>query len=258
MRSFNRALQQRPEAFKAVGMVLTVHPFLFRVINRAMLVAEPCKLGVGLQFVRRNCGAPTHVRDNVRLKRRTTHILNDPRHHVTFAFQHPKHDRLAGSTPATLSARTLPADHRFVGLDMPRKLIVTIHKAEILANLMAHAPRRFVIHAKLALQFLRRNAVARRGEQVHRIEPLLQRRVRIIERGSNHRVNVLTALAGIGGHLRELAKLAYLMTARALEIVAIPQSEKVPQAGVVIREHPHKILDRQRLGHSRLLFLGDI
>ena len=33
----------------------------------------------------------------------------------------------------------------------------------------------------------------RRREQVHCIEPLLQRRMRIIERGTNHRVNVIAA-----------------------------------------------------------------
>lgn len=71
-------------------------------------------------------------------------------------------------------------------------------------------------------------------------------------------MNMLAALAGIGGHVRQLAKLAYFAAAWALEICPVAEPEKVLQASVIVREHPHKILYCQRLSHSYLPFLGRI
>ena len=69
----------------------------------------------------------------------------------------------------------------------------------MLANYMYHTPSRLVCDTKLALQFLGRDAVARRREQEDRIEPHLQWRAGLLKRRPHGRVQVMAApLAGIG------------------------------------------------------------
>src|ERR1043166_7124550 len=177
MRSADRTLHQRPEAFKAVDVVLTAHPFVFRMIDRAVVIAMPRKLGIGFQFVGADSRTPFHVRENVWLQCRAPHVFDNPSYHVASAFQHSEHNGFAGSTTPALASTALAADHCFVCLDVSRKRRIAVNEAEILAKLMPHAPCRLVVHAKLALQFLRGDTVPRCSEKVHRVEPFLQRRM---------------------------------------------------------------------------------
>lgn len=183
------------------------------------------------------------------LKRHAAHVLDNAGHHVTAAFQHTHNRRLASGTATALSG-TLTANHRLVDFHMAGQRRVAINSRQKLADFMAHAPRGFIRHAQLALQFLRRNAVARRREEVHRVIPLLQRRVGAMENRPRHRMNVLAALTGIGGHLRELAELALFAAARAFIIRAITGLEQMFKASVVVGKHLHEILDRKGLGHD--------
>src|SRR5205807_10379355 len=118
--------------------------------------------------------------------------------------------------------------------DMSREKCIAINKAEIFSDFLAHAPRRLIVHTKLPLQFLRRNTVPRSREQIHRIEPLLQWRMRIIERRSNHRMNVVAALAGVSGHLRQLMELANHTASRACDVCAITRFEQMFKASVIV------------------------
>ena len=69
----------------------------------------------------------------------------------------------------------------------------------MLADQRGHAPRRLIGHAKLALEFLAADAVARRGEQVDGVEPKLERGAGLLKRRPDRGVQVVTApLAGIG------------------------------------------------------------
>lgn len=77
--------------------------------------------------------------------------------------------------------------------------LLAVHSRHVLADFMADPPRRLVRHAKLALEFFSRNAVPCRREQVHRIEPKLERRAGLFEGRANGRVQVVAATAaGIG------------------------------------------------------------
>ena len=81
--SLDRTLQDRPETLNAFRMIIFMHPFFFRVIDRTMLIAKPSQLRVSPQFVRGNCRAASHVVDDVRLKvaRRTfstTRVITSP------------------------------------------------------------------------------------------------------------------------------------------------------------------------------------
>lgn len=246
MRSANRALHQGPEAFDALGMVFAVRPLLCAMVYGSVKVAEARELCIRQQFVSRNRRPLFNVFDDVRLKRVTADIWNNTRDHGSVALNHAENDCLARSAATTFSAASLPTDHRFVGLHMAAQLVVAVDPREIFADFMAHAPRCLIGDAQLALQFLRRNAVARRGEQIHREKPLLERDTRSAERRSNHRMNMMAAVARIGGHFGELAKFPNLATTLALQVLAIPLFEKMRQTGVIILELGEELLNRDR------------
>ena len=115
---------------------------------------------------------------------------------------------------------------------------------------MAHAPRRFVAPAKLALKFLGGNAVARGGEQIDRVEPLLQRCMGAIEERARHGVNMLAAVAGVGGKLPQLVPVADLAAARTGKIRAVAELEEMRETRIVIGKHRHELLNGDRLGHG--------
>ena len=252
--ALDRPLEDRPEAFNGVRVAVATNVFFSLMIDCFVVVSKLRKALVGIQFVSRYLGARLDKLDNVRLKAHALHVRHDASNHFTAAFNNTEHNRLAQSR-ATALAGAMTTNHRFVGFDMARQWRVTVHNGEVLADFMACAPRGFVVHRKLALQFLGGHAVARRGEQVHRIEPLLQRHVRPMEWRSSHRVNVLTALAGICGHLRELFVFSGLAAAGAFVIRAKASFEQMLKAGVVVGEHLHELGDWHRLGHVTSPFL---
>ena len=99
-------------------------------------------------------------------------------------------DSLGGA--ATVMPAALHAAHEgFVNLDVgadAADLTVTVNIGHVVTNERSHAPRCFVGHAKLALQFLGADTVARRGEKMDCVEPRLERGARLFERGANGRV----------------------------------------------------------------------
>ena len=249
MSALDRPLQDRPEPFNGIRVVAVARPFLFRVVDRAVNVAIFRQFLISVPFVRADSRALGDVLGDVRFNRRARHIGDHARDDLAATLDKAEHQRLAKSAtaPAPLA---VAAHHRFVCLDVARKLVVAVHNRQILADFVAHAPRRLVVHAQLALQFLGRHAVARRGEQIHRIEPLLQRRMRAMKRRSGHGVQMFTALAGVSGLLCELAEFAPLAAARAFAVRAKARLEQIVQAGVVIWKQRHELGDGHRLGHG--------
>ena len=133
---------------------------------------------------------------------------------------------------------------------MSTKGRVDINLRDVLAKLMAHAPRGLIGDAKLALQFLGGNAMPRCGEQIRRIEPLLQRCMAVLEWRSDHRVNVIaTSRTGIGGKFFELGEQPFIAALLAKEGVAKTLPHKVFQAGIIGWKHLEETLNRQPLSH---------
>lgn len=121
----------------------------------------------------------------------------------------------------------------------------------MLADLVADAPRRLIGHAELALQFLRRDAVPRHREQVHGIEPELQRRPGLLERRSNRRVQVVPATAARIGALCLDAIPARGKPALGARVVR-PEArgEQVREAGFVVGELPKEFAGGEWLRHA--------
>ncbi len=155
-------------------------------------------------------------------------------HYVAGAFDHSHNDGLASRATSGLAA-TNAADVGFVHFNVAEQFLVAVNIGHVLANLMSHAPRGFVRHAKRSFQFLRRYPVARRAEKVDGIEPQLQRSACILKRCASARVDVMAApLARVARLALDAMKLARLAALRALRLVAKPAGHDMIKANVVV------------------------
>jgi hypothetical protein len=135
-----------------------------------------------------------------------------------------------------------PTTKRFINFNIARKLILPVNHCHVLANLMADAPCGFVSHTKLALQFFASYAMARRGKQIDRVEPQLQRRATIFKRSANSWVDVMTApLAGEGAFSFDTIPLGSTLTLRADIRLAKADFKQVLEAGLIVRELSKKL-----------------
>lgn len=252
MGSKDRALEMAPEALQAIRVVDAVYPLLGGVRDDTVLVASVCEVPVGRPFVAADRRAGADFLDDDALKCSAPRVWHNAGHYIAIPLQHTEDDRLA-SSPATTLARVLAANISLINFDVSRQIVVAINFAHVLADFVTDAPRGLVGHAKLALQFLRRDAVSGRGEQVHGVEPLLQRRPGILKRRSGHRVNVVAApRAGIGGKLRQPHETTFLAALRAFKCLAMARLHQMREAAIVIREALEKVLYGEVLSHRPL------
>jgi hypothetical protein len=229
VRPEDRALEVAPEAFQAVRVMDAVNPLLSGVRDDAVLVAAIGEVPIGRPFVAADRRAGLDLLDDDRLKRLAPHVRYDAGHHVAVPLQHPEYDCLA--------------------FNVARQIAVAVNLGHVLADFVPDAPSRLVGHAELALQFLRRDTVPGRGKEVHRVEPLLQRRPAILERRPRHRVDVMAApRARVSRHLRQLCKAPVPLALRAIQRLAVAYLHQVREAAIVVWETPKEILNRELFG----------
>lgn len=105
MSSAERPLNQRPEAFKVVGVMFAAHPNVFRVIDRAVVISKLRKIGIGPQFIRADGRTFGNIGHDMRLKRRALHVRVNLGHHIALTFKHSENNRLARRTGEGMDAR---------------------------------------------------------------------------------------------------------------------------------------------------------
>ena len=157
-----------------------------------------------------------------------------------------------GSAPSeALNLRTPPTNIGFVNFDVAGQRRLTINLTHMFADFFSHAKRCWIRNSQLTLQFLRRYAVPCRGEQIHGIEPLLQRCMGPIKHSPDHRINLKTApRAFIGGGTFNTMKFTSLPALRAFNSLAVAKLEKVVQTRIIIWKLFEKILDCRACKHS--------
>ena len=226
MGAANAALQKRPEALDGVDVSRATHPFVGAVVDGIVVITELLENTVRPPFVGADTGSGPEPFDD----RRDEGFAPGSRHHLgkhlAIALKHTHNYGLSlGTTPCKAFDLGFPApDVGFVNLDVISKGRIAVNLGHQLANLVPHAPRRLVRHAQLALQFLRGNAMARRSEQVDRVEPFLKRRARVLERSPDHRIDAMAApLASVGRFLTEFVKLPVLATFGAIAGIAMTE-----------------------------------
>lgn len=249
----NRALEVLPEILKVVGVRVAVHvlfsPVIYGFVFVAMLLDHP----VSCHLI----GVTRRALDDVLLNQRNQscsfHIWHNFRHHLTAAFQHPKHECLALGSASTY-AGTITADNCFIHFHIAFERPLAINFGNVLPDKIGHAPRGLVRHAKLTLQFLRGNTMPGRGEKVDGIKPELQRSARVLERRPGGGVKMMPApLANVGAFSLEPKPFGFAVALRAHMALTVAVVEKVFQTRFIIRELDDELTESDT---GLLAFLG--
>jgi hypothetical protein len=257
--AMDRALQLRPEALQRVHVPSTARVLAPAVMDRAMNEAALRQSCIGRQLIGAQCAAGADLLDDDRLERPAADVGNQAGEHIAGPFDDAEYDRLAGCAAATLPAASLATDVSFVGVNGPGQRVVAVGNRHVLADLVPHPPSGFIAHTELPLKFLGWHAVARRAEEIHRVEPGLKRRPGALERSADHGVNVMAApRAGIGRHVSEPSEAAMLAALGAVEILTETHLHQVIETHIVIGEHLEEPMNGELSGHGRCPFLFPI
>ena len=212
------------------------------MIDRIMLKSSLGKPAVGFQFVGMNRATRHNVFFDDRLKCFLANVRDNVGHYIAVALQHPKDYGFVRCAASTLPASSTPANVGFIGLNISSTAATqrpfAVCFGHVLANKMAHAPRRWVRHVQLALQFLRGNTVTRDREQMHGIEPLVQRQMAAMHDGSYGRMQLIFAvLANVCALARHAIELREHTADRTINLSsAVARHHKMADTGLVIRE----------------------
>ena len=244
----NSALKLRPEAFDGVRTAAVRRRVLPLVVtNGDVIEAEHIKAAVAAKFIGRHGSAGQNMRLHQRFHGRAVAARHNFRHHVPAALKHPDHNGLVALVSRPF-AFDFAADQRFVNLDNlahAAKRIGAVERSHVFADLMAHPPRGFVGHPKLALDFLGGNAVARRAEQEHDEKPVAQAGAGAIKRRSGGRVDLMAAIfANIGAAGGYPIVMRALAAARAIVTVAKAITHDVFKAAFLGRKLRLKLAER--------------
>jgi hypothetical protein len=246
MCAVNPALQLRPKSFDSVDASATgLRIFLGGMINRYVTISVQRQIFITAKFVGVDRGAGQDVGIDKRVHGGLSAAWHDACNQLAIAFQHPDNARLIALVAAT-HARNGAADQRFVNLDFfahAAKGVITIKLRHILADFMAHAPRRFVGHAKLALNFLGRNSVTRSAKLEHDKKPIAQASASAVKGCASGRVDLRAApFASVRAASFDAVEFRVLATLSA--IVTLPKSGA------------HKVVKAAFLGGEKVLELA--
>ena len=224
MRSIDPALKLRPEAFDGIDAAAVGRRVLALVMaDGDVIEAEHIETTIAAKFIGRHGRTRQDMGLHKGFHRRAVAARYNLRHHITAALQQPDNGSLVAlvARPFALDRTTY---QRFVNLDNPphaAKRIGAIERTHIFADLMAHAPRGFVGHAKLTLNFLCGNPVPRGAEQEHDKEPIAQAGAGAVEWGASGRIDLMPAIfADIGAASGNAVVVCALATASAIMAVA--------------------------------------
>ena len=258
VRTTDRPFEHGPVAFDGIGMSFATHPLVTGVVHDAMPITNLGKRLIGNPFVRADHRAGFDTLHDMGIERLASGVRHNARDDIAATFDHPEYNGLTRRAASSFTFASA-ANVCLVDLDMSIERRIAIHGRHIFANFMAHAPRGFIRHAKLALKLLSWHPMPGRGEQVHRIEPLLQGCPGPLKRRSDHRVNMMAARrAGIGGKLLEFGELALGSALRAVHRIAETKHHQVLKTRFVGRELVEKLLDSRGFSHLRNLHTFNI
>ncbi len=169
-------------------------------------------------------------------------VRDNLRHYLTVTLHHSEHDSLVRRATAT-NAGAFSADVGLINFDLAIERKFIVHLCHVISDLMAHAPRCLIGHAKLPFQFLCRNAMPGSGEQINREEPRLQGSAAILKQCSDSRVKVMAADATTKGAFGlNPIPLGFALALRAFVTLTKAHVEKVFKTGLIIWELSKKFL----------------
>jgi hypothetical protein len=163
----------------------------------------------------------------------------------------PKTMVLPAATPL---AGEMTADISLVQFDVTLQHLEAVSRRHQRADLLPHAPSRLVRHAELALHFLAAHAMARRDEEIDRVEPQRQLRAAVFEDRSGAWVDMMTAGGtGESAATRDLVEGGFNAAFLAGVTHAVTHVHDVIQAGVIVGVARKEFADVEGGGCGRAL-----
>ena len=202
-----------------------------------MAIPKFAKVGISAEIIGLDSAAALDVFGDQRLKGSAFDVGNGTGAQYAVTLHHAEHNRLSlgSASREALDPGLATADVGFIQFDTSGHRFMVVGLCHELAKFMRHAPRRFVGHAKLALQFLRGHTILAGGKQIHGKEPLLQRGSRLLKGRSHAWVNVMAAmLARIAAALGNPMKLGIGTTAGTRGRVSKLHGHDLVQASPII------------------------
>ena len=211
IRPAKAALQLAPKALDGVGMHRATHVLARRVIDGAVRVAFACPT-IGLELIGHQGRPLFDVLLNEGAHRVGREVADHAGCYPTFALDGSQDDALS-CRPTSALAWANPADIGIVHFHRFGQWIVRLLEQH--ANLFGNSPRRFVGYAQLPLQLLRRHPIFRVGKQIDRVEPRLERGIRLVKDRIGQGMQLVAAvLTGIALALLHAVEGRAFLTAR--------------------------------------------
>ena len=235
MRPVHRAFQLRPEAVNGLRVDFAANIFLVAMIDFAMAVSPFRCVAINRQFIRVNGRPVFHVASYVREHVGSGDGIDNLRNDVPATLDKADDRRLTSRTTTTL-ARPDAAVIRFVCLNDAGEFrgLAVCHE---LADFVIHAPRGLVGHSKLALQFLRGNAVLAGRHEENCKEPRLKFRAGFVKDRASGGIDLMPApRTGIRAAFFNRVVAVFLLAFRALQTTRPASLEHEIQAGAFGRE----------------------
>jgi hypothetical protein len=231
------AFQVFPKVFQAIDMRTVQDIFLLIVVNYFVVVALLSQAVIGDKLIRVRRGTFLDVLLNDWMEGFDFAIRHNFGHYLTTALEHSKDNGFIFRAASATHAMRFSANVGFVNFNIAGQGQFAIHFCHVLSDFMAHAPSRLVSHAKLALQFFRRYAMAGCSEFVNRQKPELQRRTAILEQSADSGMKMMSANPATKGAFGlQAIPFGFLAAFRAGIALTKAAIKDVLQARVIIGE----------------------
>src|SRR5208282_3049031 len=185
--AIHSALEYSPHRFDAVRAHAVLGVDSSRVIDGFMAKEQTVKADVPGRLVREDRGAYFDVGMDCGLQRRHIRSLNRHRYSTSAALPESYDSSLANRATASLElfvfvlVALFAADETLVHFDDATQLVKVITRAARLAQTLQHEPSGLLGNANLFPELQAGDALACGYEQIHRVEPFMQRNVAALE-----------------------------------------------------------------------------
>lgn len=259
--TIDAALENRPYAFNAIGSNATTHKFLFAMVDCGVDIAHFKSL-IAAVLIRMNGRSGLYVFTNDSLQSLRIGSLNRHSNRTATTLTH--------TDDCGLSDCTATGVELFIGvlvLFLAANVCLvyfnnTMQYRRIIAARLTDAlqkePCRFLRDANLFGKLHGRNALARSDQQIHRIQPFVQRNMRALEYRTSANGEILLALiAAIIAAFARRDAVCQATNWAARTVGPEPRFQIGPRA-FLIRKHLEKLesADSQLVVHGLLLVYG--
>lgn len=253
------ALQDGPDGLDRVRGGWPTGILAHRMVDRVVPVEQPVKVAENQMIIRVELRTGFNRTVNFPVDIVQCPKVNNLCSRPTTPFSHPEDGGFTDCSASGVELLTLvfvcflAADKAFIDFDDSSELVLSIRRTASLPQALKHKPRGLLADADLLRELHRRDALARRHEQVHAVNPFMEGNVAPAKDGtSTHREIQLAGIAAVETVLprRDPVGCFALGANRAMRPEA---SLQVGSGRRFIREHGENLEGGKRCVHASIL-----